>query len=114
MLSLGAAIFLSMAAAKASPFNEARKDYSNCLIEVHNKAIGDKTAESEILGLMQAACITQRDSYKIQIVKQQRSFGSSASEAEEYAGEELQIVIENLTENYASNLVNKSTLVAEK
>lgn len=113
MLTLVAATMLSMAAAKADPLDAPRKAYNNCLIELHNKSVKDKVAQADFPATVDAACTAQRDAFKAAVVKSERSYGSNAKDAEEYASDEVKQIEDWITDAYKDNLDKNGILSSQ-
>jgi hypothetical protein len=114
MIKTGFVILLAMLAGKADSMSMARKAFNNCLVEAHNTAVKAKTPAGEFNKTAQDACPTERAAYKDIIAKGERAFGSSAKDADEYAGGEVQSVIDSVTEAYGDNMEKGATLTPEK
>jgi hypothetical protein len=114
MLTLVAATMLSMAAMKADPLDDARKAFNNCMIETHNTAVGEKASPSAFIKTTETACTTQRSAYHDILVKSERSYGSSAKDAEDYANEEVQGLIDSVVSSFNENVESGAKLQPEK
>jgi hypothetical protein len=114
MFVYGLAFVLSMTSAAADPMDNARKALSNCLTEEHNKAVTAKKSASDFLTLISAACTTEKETYHSFIVKAERGFGSKANEAEAYAKDEVQAVVDSITSAFSANVETNSLMGKEK
>jgi hypothetical protein len=114
MLTLVAATMLSMAAMKGDPLDDARKAFNNCMIEVHNTAVGEKVSPSAFIKTSETACPTQRAAYNAILVKSERSYGSSQKEAEQFANEEVQGLVDSVVSAFNENVENGAKLSPEK
>jgi hypothetical protein len=114
MISLVAATLLSMAAMKGDPMDDARKAFNNCLIETHNTAVGEKASPSDFIKTSDAACPTERATYKEILVKSERSYGSSVADAEKFAAEEIQMIVDSIVTSFNENVENGAKLTPEK
>lgn len=112
--SLVMAMALNMAAMKGDPQDDARKAYNNCLVKEHNDAVDAKKSGSEFNEQVAAACVETRKTYFDLIVKAERAFGSKQADAEEYANEEIQAVVDSITAAFGENASNGSKLQPEK
>ncbi|MGL5837945.1 MAG: hypothetical protein ACRCY3_05520 [Sphingorhabdus sp.] len=111
---LALAMALNMAAAKSDPMNDARKAFNNCLIREHNEAVKGKKAASEFNDAVQNACPTERKAYSDMLIKSERGFGSSQKDAESYAREEVQMMVDGVTSAFGENRDNGGQLAEEK
>jgi hypothetical protein len=114
MITLIATALLSMAAMKGDAMDNARKAYNNCMIEVHNVAVTEKASPSAFIQTSDAACPTERAAYKAILVKSERSYGSSQAEAEKFAAEEIQMLIDSVVTSFNENVENGAKLTPEK
>ena len=114
MFKTGFVIIMAMMAAKADPQDIARKAFNNCLVGEHNKAIDAKSSPAAFNKDIQAACPTERTAYHDIIAKNERGFGSSVKDANEYADEETQSVVDSVTSAFGNNLESGAKLVEEK
>lgn len=114
MMNMAIAMMLTLAAAKADPQDEARRAFNNCLFETHNTAVEAKKSASSFNDDIQKACTETRKAYFDVIVKNERGYGSSQKDAEAYANEEVQSVVDAVTSAYGENLSSGATLILEK
>lgn len=114
MITIIATALLSMAAMKGDAMDSARKAYNNCMIEVHNVAVTEKASPSAFIKTSDAACPTERAAYKAILVKSERSYGSSQAEAEKFAAEEIQMLIDSVVTSFNENVEGGAKLTPEK
>jgi hypothetical protein len=112
--SLALAMALNMAAMKGDPLDDARKGFNNCLIREHNEAVKVKKSGAEFNDAIQKACPTERQTYFDLLVKSEKSFGSKQADAEKYANEEIQMMIDGTTSAFGENSSNGGQLAEEK
>jgi hypothetical protein len=84
------------------------------MIEVHNVAVTEKASPSAFIKTSDAACPTERAAYKAILVKSERSYGSSQAEAEKFAAEEIQMLIDSVVTSFNENVENGAKLTPEK
>ena len=114
MITIIATALLSMATMKGDAMDTARKAFNNCMIETHNTAVSEKASPSSFIQTSDAACPTQRAAYKEILVKSERSYGSSQTEAEKFAAEEIQMIVDSIVASLNENVENGSKLTPEK
>lgn len=114
MITIIATALLSMAAMKGDAMDNARKAFNNCMIEVHNVAVTEKASPSAFIQTSDAACPTERAAYKAILVKSERSYGSSQAEAEKFAAEEIQMLIDSVVTSFNENVEGGAKLTPEK
>ncbi|MFN5631649.1 MAG: hypothetical protein ACK473_06510 [Sphingomonadales bacterium] len=112
--TLALAMALNMAAAKGDPMDDARKSLNNCLVKEHNSAVQAKKGPSEFNDAIQAACQTERKAYFDILVKSERGYGSKQADAEKYANEEIQMMVDGVTSAFGENRDNGGQLAEEK
>jgi len=114
MITIIATALLSMAAMKGDPMDNARKAFNNCMIEVHNVAITQKSAPNAFTKTSDEACPTERAAYKAILVKSERAYGSSQADAEKFAAEEIQMLVDSVVTSFNENIESGATLTPEK
>jgi F0F1-type ATP synthase membrane subunit b/b' len=112
--SLIMAMALNMAAMKADPQDDARKAFNNCLVKEHNEAVEAKKSGSEFNEQVAAACVETRKAYHDLIVRAELGFKSKLADAEEYAKEEIQAVVDSITAQFGDNVSTGAQLQPEK
>jgi hypothetical protein len=114
MITLVAATMLSMAAMKADPLDNARKAFNNCMIETHNVAVGDKASPSAFVKTTETACTAERTAYRDIMVKAERGYGASLKDAEKFANEEVQMIVDSIVTSFNENVESGAKLTPEK
>jgi len=114
MFTLVAATMLSMASMKGDVLDNARKAFNNCMIETHNNGVKEKMSPSDFVKTADAACPTQRAAYKEILVRSERSYGSNAADAEKFASEEVQMIVDSVVSAFNENVENGANLTPEK
>jgi hypothetical protein len=114
MISLVAATLLSMAAMKGDAMDNARKAFNNCMIETHNTGVSEKASPSDFIKTSDAACPTERAAYKEILIKSERSYGSSMADAEKFAAEEIQMIVDSIVTSFNENVESGAKLTPEK
>jgi hypothetical protein len=113
MISMIMAMALSMAPAK-DPVDNARRTFNNCLIEIHNKSVGDKMSASAFRDAVNAGCTAEKASYHDLIVKAELGYKSKPADAEQFAKEEVQSVIDYVNSNFSENIETGARMTPEK
>ena len=114
MITLIATALLSMAAMKGDALDNARKAFNNCMIEVHNVAVTEKVTPSAFIKTSDTACPTERAAYRELLVKSERSYGSSLADAEKFAAEEIQMLVDSVVARFNDNVEDDGQLTPEK
>jgi hypothetical protein len=108
------AMALNMAAMKGDPQDDARKAFNNCLVKEHNEAVEAKKSGSEFNEQVAAACVDTRKTYFDLIVRAELGFKSKKDDAEQFANEEIQAVIDSITSQFGDNVSTGAKLQPEK
>jgi hypothetical protein len=114
MIGIVTAMMLSMVMAKPDPVDMARKNFNNCLIELHNKGVDGKISLSAFRESMAENCIAEKTGYRDLIVKAERGYGSKQAEAEKFADEEVQAIVDSIASSFAENAERNAKLTLEK
>lgn len=114
MFTLVAATMLSMATMKGDAMDNARKAFNNCMIEAHNTGVKEKVSPSDFVKAADTACPTQRAAYKEILVRSERSYGGSLADAEKFASEEVQMIVDSVVSAFNENVENGANLTPEK
>lgn len=107
------AAMLVMASAPADNMDLARKAYSNCVVENVIAHLESKTDENESKNLLSQVCEIEQKAFFDTVVQYERSEGSTAAEAKEFADEEVQMILDDNNESYAEHLANNTRPVKE-
>ncbi len=114
LTSLALAVALNMAAMKGDPQDDARKAFNNCLVKEHNDAVEAKKSGSEFNEQIAASCVDTRKTFFDLIVRAEIGFKSKKADAEQYANEEIQAVIDSITAQFGDNASTGAKLQPEK
>jgi len=114
MFTLVAATMLSMATMKSDAMDNARKAFNNCMIETHNTGVKEKMSPSDFVKAADTACPTQRAAYKEILIRSERSFGGSQADAEKFASEEAQMIVDSVVSSFNENVENGASLTPER
>jgi ABC-type transporter MlaC component len=114
LTSLVMAMALNMAAMKGDPQDDARKALNNCLVKEHNEAVKAKKSGSEFNEQVAAACVDTRKTFFDLIVRAEMGFKSKKADAEQYANEEIQAVVDSITTQFGDNVSTGAQLQPEK
>lgn len=90
---------------------DARISYNNCLIEGHNDAMKASSNLKQFEVKSKQICTDERKAYYDIIFKDEKQFGASTKEAEEYAESETDNIREYIVSSYAVNLDGKLLMV---
>jgi len=97
-------MLLAMAATAADPLDDSRKAFNNCLLTAHNESVKAKTPVRAFRKLAETTCEAEKAAYRNILVRSERGYGSSTSEANVYADEEVQELIAGVKSFYVENL----------
>lgn len=113
MIGLALALAMSMAAGKADPQDVARKTFFNCLVDLSVENLDKDVSASDYTKLAQEACTDKKTLYHDIIAKAERAY-SKPAEADKYANEEVQMIIDASTRDYGTFRQDKARPVKEK
>lgn len=105
---------LAMTAAKADAQDNARKAFNNCIIKTTIEHLEKSVSQSDFNTAIIAACPTEKVKYREFLVASEIRYGSKRSEAEKYADEELQMMVDVQTGAYGDYLKDKTRPGLEK
>jgi hypothetical protein len=111
---LALAMAMNMAAMKADAQQLARKELNNCFVEEHNKAVSEKKDSAAFNEQLASACTEKRKVYFDLVVKAERGFGSKQADAEEYANDEIQSIVDSIVGAFGENATSGAQLQKEK
>lgn len=114
MLTLIAATLLTMVTMKGDALDDARKAFNNCMMETHNTAVGEKQSPGAFVKAAEAACTPQRSTYHAILLKAERGYGSSQKDAEQFANEEVQMMVDSIVSAFNENVDTGAKLSPEK
>jgi hypothetical protein len=114
MLMNAMALAMAMMAMKGDPQDDARKALNNCFFEEHNKAVASKASGAEFNEQLAAACTDERKVYFDILVKGELAFKAKLADAEEYANEEIQSIVDSVTNAFEDNVSSGAKLQMEK
>jgi hypothetical protein len=114
MLMNAMALAMAMMAIKGDPQDDARKALNNCYFEVHNKAVTEKKSGADFNEQIASSCTDERKIYFDILVKGELAFKAKQADAEEYANEEIQSIIDSVTNAFGDNVSSGAKLQMEK
>ena len=104
-------LFILAAAASTTPLDRSREAYELCLNKLTIDMLAEKKTAEEFGEAAKTACESEKANFHAAVVKDERSMGSSAAEASEFADEEVATVLEDMGLLYADHVEYKSTPV---
>lgn len=107
------AAMLVMASAPADNMDLARKAYGNCIVDNVIMHLESKTSQSESKEMLSRVCENEQKAFFNAVVQYERSEGSTAAEAKEFADEEVQMILDDNNESYTEHLANNTRPVKE-
>jgi hypothetical protein len=113
MIALTFALAMNMAAPKADPQDDARKVFFNCLVELSIENLEKDVSVSDYTKLAQDSCVEKKKLYNDIIAKAERAY-SKPAEADKFAAEEVQNIIDGVTRDYGQFKQDKTRPVKEK
>ncbi|WOE74019.1 hypothetical protein [Alterisphingorhabdus coralli] len=89
-----------MVTAQAMDADSLRKAYSNCMVDVTIENLDNKVKERAFRKVAEGACPAERAAYMEAIVKDEMEYDASQEDAEAYATEEANGIIEAMAGGY--------------
>lgn len=114
MMMNALALAMAMMAMKGDPQDDARKALTNCFAEEHNTAVKGKKSGAEFNEQLEKACPDQRKTYFDILVKGELAFKAKQADAEQYANEEIQSIVDSITSSFGDNVSTGYLLEMEK
>lgn len=103
-MSLTFMIAMAMVAAPADPVEAARKDFNECLTKFANESLEAKKEQSAFTKESAEACPAEKTKLIEAMVKSEMQYGGKKAEAESYANEETQMIIDSYVGSYGDFL----------
>tara|TARA_R110000850_G_scaffold69982_8_gene155175 strand:+ start:230 stop:583 length:354 start_codon:yes stop_codon:yes gene_type:complete len=111
---LSIALLSTVSAATIADADTARVAYSNCLVEFTTAQLDEKIGTGAFKKAASEACVDERTAMIAAIKKDEMEFGSSASEATQFATEEADGVLFSFTDGYAGYANSNTRPVKEE
>jgi hypothetical protein len=108
------AMAMNMATMNADAQEVARKALNNCFVAEHNIAVSEKKSGAAFNEQLAASCTEQRKAYFDLIVKAELSYKAKKADAEQFANEEIQSMVDSITSAFSENVSTGAKLEKEK
>lgn len=100
-------LFVAMAMAMAQdPLETARANFNTCLTTYTNTALDAKTSPSAFTKDVAGACASEKAALLEVMVKAEMQYGGKKAEAESYANEEAQMIVDSYVGSYGDYLAS--------
>lgn len=103
-MSLTVLIAMAMTMAAADPVDMARKDFNDCLTKFTNESLDAKKPQSDFTKEAETACTAEKTKLIELMIKAEMQYGGKKAEAESYANEETQMMIDSYVGTYGDYL----------
>lgn len=107
-MSLSILIAMAMTMAAADPVDTARKDFNDCLAKFTNESLDAKKGQSDYTKEVSAACPAEKTKLVELMVKAEMQYGGKKDEAESYASDETQMIIDSYVGSYGDFLASNT------
>ncbi|MEM1131685.1 MAG: hypothetical protein AAGH53_01985 [Pseudomonadota bacterium] len=97
-----------MVAAQAADADALRKAYSNCMVDVTIENLDNKVKERAFRNVAKDACPAERAAYIEAIVKDEMEYDATQEEAQKYATEEADGIIEAMAGGYGDMVASNT------
>ena len=112
--SISFGMFLVMAAYAGDPVDDARKGFNNCLVRYTVEQLGLKTTPNAFKRAVKTSCTPESKAFRDIIVSEEVKIGESKSDAETYADEEVQMIVDGFINSYPRHAADRTAPVEEK
>ncbi len=103
-MSLTLMVALAMSMAQGDPVDSARKSFNACLTTFTNAALEAKKTPADFTKEASGACATEKTALMDAMIKSEMQYGGKKADAESYATEETQMIIDSYVGSYGDYL----------
>ncbi|MFN3819736.1 hypothetical protein [Blastomonas sp.] len=103
-MSLTLFFAMAMSMAQGDPVESARAGYNACLTTYTNEALEAKKTPAEFTKAVGGACATEKTKLLEAMVKSEMQYGGKKADAESYAAEETQMIVDSYVGSYGDYL----------
>lgn len=103
-MSLTLIVAMAMTMAQGDPVDSARASFNACLTSYTNEALDAKKTPGAFTKEVSDACTPEKTALISAMVKAEMQYGGKQAEAESYAGEETQMIIDSYVGSYGDYL----------
>lgn len=103
-MSLTLMVAMAMAMTQGDPVETARKGFNECLVKFTNESLDAKKGQSDFTKESATACPAEKTKLIEAMVKSEMQYGGNKAEAESYANEETQMMIDSYVGSYGDFL----------
>lgn len=107
-MSLTLLVAMAMMMAQGDPVDAPRKSFNTCLTKFTNDSLEAKKEPTDFAKAASDACTTEKAALMSAMVKSEMQYGGKQAEAERYAGEEVQMMIDSFVGSYGEFLSSGS------
>ena len=103
-MSLTLIVAMAMTMAQGDPVESARAGFNTCLTSFTNESLDAKKTPADFTKDVTAACTAEKARLMEAMVKSEMQYGGKQAEAESYAGEEIQMMVDSYVGSYGDYL----------
>lgn len=103
-MSLTLIVAMAMTMAQGDPVDAARNTFNTCLTKYTNESLDAKKSPSEFTKEVLTMCTAEKTALMDAMIKSEMQYGGKKAEAESYAGEETQMIIDSYVGSYGDYL----------
>ncbi len=103
-MSLTLIVAMAMTMAQGDPVESARAGFNTCLTRFTNESLDAKKTPSDFTKEVAASCTEEKTKLMEAMIKSEMQYGGKKAEAESYAGEETQMMIDSYVGSYGDYL----------
>jgi hypothetical protein len=101
-------IAMAMTMAAADPVDTARKEFNDCLVKFTNESLDAKKPQPEFTKESATACPVEKAKLVELMVKAEMQYGGKKDEAESYANDEAQMIIDSYVGSYGDFMASNT------
>lgn len=107
-MSLTLIVAMALAIAQGDPVESARDGFNTCLTKFTNESLDAKKQPSDFTKEASEACAAEKTALIAAMVKSEMQYGGKKAEAESYASEEAQMIIDSYVGSYGDYLASNT------
>lgn len=107
-MSLTLIMALAMGMAQGDPVDSARKGFNACLTKFTNESLAAKKSPSDFTKEAADACAPEKKTLVDAMVASEMQYGGKKAEAESYASEESQMMVDSYVGSYGEYLASNT------
>lgn len=112
-MTISFAIIAMLTTAQADPMDEARIEYSNCIVRVMNEKLEADASKKSFQDAAKETCSAERQAFTKLVAASEKEYGSDDTEANTYAEEEATNILNGWSTSFDGHKAAKTRAVEE-